>query len=140
MVQLSLQAALFCGKNKVPVAACAAVIAPVGNRGIVSENGVERYLGFILVTQILGPGINLLLSCRIPWHFAAEWVGFFFPPLRAGLHLLPQMAGVRRPTFVLEISEDREKYVSLHPAEGCQTPSPVGHGDRGFVGMMQIPV
>src|ERR1035437_8866774 len=89
-MQLTFEPPVFGGKNEVPVSARATVIAPVGNCRIVSENCVERDLGFVLIAEILCPSIDLFLTGGIPGHFAAEWVGLLRPVVGAFAHLTLQ--------------------------------------------------
>src|ERR1700722_1357249 len=63
VMQLPLEAAIFGGEDEIPVTARAAVVSPVRNRGIVAEDWVERYIGFVQISTSSWPveshGISL---------------------------------------------------------------------------------
>ena len=59
MVQLTFQAAVFCGKDEIPITAGAAVISPVRNRRVITENGVQGHFGFVFIAEVFCPGIDL---------------------------------------------------------------------------------
>jgi hypothetical protein len=63
-MELSLKSTILMAgaKDEIPVAACAAVINPVRNCGIIAEDRVQGNVGFIGITKIFCPLIDFLLA------------------------------------------------------------------------------
>src|SRR3954453_13041951 len=101
VMELPLQPSVLGGENKIPVAACAAVVAPVRDRRIVGEDCIQSYIGLVHVTEILSPGIHLFLSHRVPWHLATERIGFILPTVGATSHFCFEIFGLFFPAFPL---------------------------------------
>src|SRR5487761_1348749 len=109
MVELALKPLDLGGINEIPVAAGAAVVAPVRYGGIVAENRMQCHIGLAFVTEIFHPRINFFLACRVPGHFAAEWISLFFPAGGARAHLCFQAVRFGVHTLTSEIFEDFDK-------------------------------
>src|SRR5207249_10053552 len=86
MMELSFEPGVRGSKNKVPVAPGTPVVAPVRDRGVVTEDGVESYIGLVLVTEVFHPRVHFLLASGVPWHLAPKRVGFGLPTIGTGLH------------------------------------------------------
>src|SRR5690348_10374111 len=140
MVKLPLETLDFRGIDEIPVAAGTAVIAPTRNRGIVTKDGIKRHFGFVFVTEMLHPAIDLLLARGIPRHFAAERIGFDFPFIGAGTHAGLEVFGLLRHALAAQILEHLEKNVSFHLAEMREARREIRHGDGGLVGMLEVPL
>src|SRR5258708_10350322 len=139
MMQLSLKPAVFGRENKIPIATCAAVVAPVRNRRIVTENRVEGYFCFVLVSEVFRPRIDFFLACRVPWHLAAERVSFISPMIGAGSHFGFEVAGLLLHAFPLEVAQNLKKDVSFHLPEDCQVRREIIHGYGGLICILDIP-
>ena len=111
MVQLALDTAVLvaCAKNKIPVAARTAVVSPMGNCGIISEDGIESDVSLVLVAEIFCPGIDFFLPGRVPRHFAAEGIGFLDPAFGAPAHVAFEGIGLRLPALAFEVGQNPEK-------------------------------
>src|SRR3954447_19837801 len=103
VMELPLQPSVFGGENKIPVTACAAVVAPVRDRRIGGEGCIQSYIGLVHVTEILSPGIHLVLSRRVPRHLATERIGFILPTVGATSHFCFEVFGLFFPAFTLKI-------------------------------------
>src|SRR5580698_11528962 len=140
MMKLSLKPPVFGCKDKIPVATCAAVVAPVRNRRIVTENRVEGHFGLVVVPKILGPRVDLFLPCGVPWHLTAEWIGFLPPAFCATAHSCFKVVSFLFPAFTPKVVENLKKNVSLHLAKDRQLRRELGHCNGCFICLVQIPI
>src|SRR6185312_3340568 len=99
MMQLAFKPAILCGEDKIPITAGAAVVAPVRNRRIVAEYGVQGHGCFVVVTKILRPRINFFLPRRVPGHFTAEWIRLALPAIGARSHSCLKVISLRLHAF-----------------------------------------
>src|SRR5207245_7328365 len=86
MMELSFEPGVLGGKNKVPVAPRTPVVTPVRDRGVVTEDGVESYIGLVLVAEVFHPRVHFLLASGVLWHLAPRRVGVGLPTIGTGLH------------------------------------------------------
>src|SRR5215831_2347912 len=87
MMKLALEPSILGGENEIPVASRAAVVSPMGNRGVVCQYGIQGHFSFVVISKIFRPCVDLFLSGRIPGHFAAKRVGLSLPSIRPFAHL-----------------------------------------------------
>src|SRR6185312_2162904 len=127
MMQLAFESAVFPAIEKVPIPSRAAVIAPTGNRRIVSENRIESYFRFFTIAEVVGPGIDLFLPRRIPRHLAAEWIRFLVPVIRAGAHYGFERSSLRRHALTLEVLQYRDEDIAFHLPELGVVPRVLHH-------------
>src|SRR5258708_5173222 len=104
-MELALEALRLASVDEVPVATGTAVVAPTRDDWIVSENGVEGDVGLVFIAKVGGPVVDLLLTGRVPWHFAAEGIGFALPQVGADAHQLFELCGLLGAAFVFQIFE-----------------------------------
>src|SRR3954453_13043321 len=120
MMKLALQSAVFGRENEVPIASCAAVVAPEGGRRVIAEDSVEGNVSLVVIPEILRPCVRLFLPGRVPGPLAAQRVGFPSPSVRTGPHFRLNIIGLLLPSFTLQIAKNLEKDVPLHLSEDCQ--------------------
>ena len=72
MVQLTLDPGQLTAIDKIPVAPCTAVIAPVGQRGHVGKDGIEGRLCLVGITKVGCPHVYLFLAGGVPWHLTPK--------------------------------------------------------------------
>src|SRR5947207_13717196 len=106
MMELSLKATVLGGKNKIPVAARASVVAPVRDGGVVPQNRTTSHVGLVLITEIFHPGIDFLLARGVRGHFAAEGVGLSLPAASARAHLRFEILSLSGQSVALEFSKE----------------------------------
>src|SRR5579884_3219847 len=128
-MQLALEAPIFCREDKIPVTACAAIVDPMRNRWIVAKDSVQRDISLVLITEIFRPSVDFLLAGRVPWHFAAEGVGFFFPAIGAGSHSGFEIIGLLLHAFEFQIGENLKKNVAFHLSEYREVLRIIRHRD-----------
>src|SRR5207249_1655528 len=119
-MKLAFEPAVFGGKNKVPVPACASVVTPMWNRGIVTENSVEGDSRLVVVAEIFGPSVDFFLPGRVPWHFAAKRIRLRAPAISPGAHFRLQLVGLFLHSFAFEVHENLKENVAFHLAKGSQ--------------------
>src|SRR5215475_6607840 len=117
VVKLPLQPCVLARVDEIPETSCAAVVTPMRNRRHISKNRVECDIGLVLIAKIFGPGIDLFLSGRVPWHLTAKGIWLFFPPVGARPHCGLQRVSLLSHAFTPEVVQNQKEYVAFHLSE-----------------------
>src|SRR3974377_130276 len=120
MMKLALQPSILGGENEIPVATRAAVISPMRYCGVVSEDGIQCNVSFVLVAKVFSPRIDLFLSGRIPRHLAAKRISLALPVIRAFAHLGLECISLLVHVLASEVGHDGNKDGTLHLPEDRQ--------------------
>jgi hypothetical protein len=112
----------------------------------VTDDRVQRNERLVVITEILAPRVDFLLSGRVPRHLAAEWIRLFSPAFGALFHQRLDVVGLFSPAFAFQILKQLENDVAFHQSELDVTDAAPAvrlaakHELRRLVSLIEIPV
>src|SRR6266702_1331174 len=105
VMQLAFDTRILTSIKEIPVTSRTAVVSPRRYGGHVGKDRVERDVSLVVVAKVACPGIDLLLSRRVPWHLTAKGIRLALPVVSSFMHPRFQLSRPVVPAFSFKVSE-----------------------------------